>query len=307
MIFDPKIFYQTYLQDYHKIKATYLKKMIDELTKFEIEVFGKEQSHEEQKTFKRVLLCDLRQTYFHSIETFFELFFALNPQGKKYFDDEYILYQLTNSDWRKNLKKIENIALNKEALGFLNDKMTFLGFDITVGQYIFYMGIFNRKLLPQNVFDNMEDSMEAIKYGIQVLANDFIKKEEYNAYKHGLRIIPAVNKIIFAPVDEIERKIHFDLSNSMSYYSKGKDKDELKINTLVFDPNRDHKMIMFCSNLIHLMIEYRKISMDKNKGDKKKEKFPIIFFGRNEIDECNKTNVEIQDLVYTMKIDKSGK
>ena len=41
MIFEPKIFYQTYLKDYHQIKAIYLMKMLDKLDeKYEEEFFG---------------------------------------------------------------------------------------------------------------------------------------------------------------------------------------------------------------------------------------------------------------------------
>ena len=34
-----------------------------------------------EKDFRRVIKGEIRQTYFHSIETLFELIFALEPQG----------------------------------------------------------------------------------------------------------------------------------------------------------------------------------------------------------------------------------
>ena len=68
MIFDPKIFYQTYLKDYHKIKATYLKRILDNLPKYEKDIFGTELDEEERANFRVTLKSDLRQTYFHSIE-----------------------------------------------------------------------------------------------------------------------------------------------------------------------------------------------------------------------------------------------
>lgn len=54
------------------------------------------------------------------------------------------------------------------------------------------------------------------------------------------------------------------------------------------------------------MIEYRKIAFDRNKDQKKDEKFPITFFGKEPIEDCNKTNVEIQDLKYSVKGMKKG-
>jgi putative sterol carrier protein len=69
MIPDPKIFYQTYLKDYHGTKATYLKKILDDLPKYEKELFDKELDEEEKDQFRLTLKSDLRQTYFHAIET----------------------------------------------------------------------------------------------------------------------------------------------------------------------------------------------------------------------------------------------
>lgn len=301
MIFRPKIFYETYQQDYHNIKASYVKKMLDNLDKYKSEFIGETESHEDKLSFKRVLLSDLRQTYFHCIETFFELFFALNPKGKKYYDDEIILYRLTNSDFRKNFKRIEEIANDKNVLDFLYERFKILDFDISIGQYIFYMGIFDKQKFPKEIFEMMEESIEAIKYGIPILAIDFLKREEYNAYKHGLRTINSAKKLIISKSGKKEEGIQFDLSESMSYYSKSTNVNELKIVTTLFDPERDFKMTLFCSHLIRHMIEYRKISLNKNSPVIKNAQIPITFFDKEEIRKCCKVNVQVQDLIYTVK------
>lgn len=301
MIFRPKIFYETFQQDYHSIKALYLKKMLENLDKYKREFLSESESLEDKHSFKSVLLSDLRQTYFHCIETFFELFFALNPKGKKYLDDEIILYRLTRSDFRKNYKKVEEIANNKNYLDFLDERFKFLDFDISIGQYIFYMGIFNREKFPNDIFENMDKSIEAIKFGMPILAQDFLKKEEYNAYKHGLRAINSAKSFIISKTDSKGNGIKFDLSESMSYYSKTSNVDELKILTTLFDPERDYKMTLFCSHLIYHMIEYRKISFNKNSPVIKNAKVPITFFDIEEITKCCKVNVKIQDIVYTYK------
>ena len=76
MIFDPKIFYKTYLDDFHKFKAILYDKILKDIPKFEKEIFGKELDKEERNAFRRTIKSDLRQTYFHAIESFFEIFFA---------------------------------------------------------------------------------------------------------------------------------------------------------------------------------------------------------------------------------------
>ena len=301
MIFTPKIFYDAYLKDYHQTKAIYLKKILDELPRFEKEFFGKELNTELRGNFRKTLKADLRQTYFHSIETFFELFFALNPRDKKVLDDEFILFSLTNSNWSNNYKEIEKISKNPTLLDFMDERIEFLGYDISIGHYLFYMGIFSKEKFSTEVFEEINQSIDAIKYGIEILSNDFTKKEEYNAYKHGLRIIPASKKIMIADPKSMKSVKEWDLSDSMSFYLKTKNPDELTVVTRLFDSDRDYLMTCFCSNLIGNLISFRQVAFDRNKNKNSEETIPLPFFGKEEIQSCNKVNVSIQNLVYTIK------
>ena len=51
-----------------------------------------------------------------------------------------------------------------------------------------------------------------------------------------------------------EEGVRFDLSESMFNYSRAKNRNEIKINSILFDPEKDFKITLFCSHLIH----YRK-------------------------------------------------
>ena len=55
---------------------------------------------------KFILQAELRQNYFHAIESFFEIFFALIPDGEKVPDNTNIVQRLVKSNWRKNYNKI---------------------------------------------------------------------------------------------------------------------------------------------------------------------------------------------------------
>lgn len=85
----------------------------------------------------------------------------------------------------------------------------------------------------------------------------------------------------------------------MSFFLKTKMEDEVKIVTKIFDPDRDYQMTYFCSNLISNMVYYRKMAFDSKKDPK--SQIAIAFFGKEQISECHKINVEIQNLVYTVK------
>ncbi|HLP14406.1 MAG TPA: hypothetical protein VK177_20925 [Flavobacteriales bacterium] len=300
MIFDPKTFYQSYQKDYHKIKATYLKGIMENLNDLESSFFGSNVDNDDREAIKRTIKSDLRHTYFHAIETFFEIFFALNPQNQKNRSPDEILFTLTYSKGSETYDRIGEIANNEKSLDFLNEQIKYLDHTITIGHYIFYPCIFSKERFPPELFDQISESIEAVKYGIKIIASDFIRREEYNAYKHGLRLIPGSSKLMLAEAKSMDVKIEWDISDSMSFYIKTQYPDELKVITKLFDFERDYQMTIFCSNMIHCMIFFRRL-MYRFKGDKDKfDQIPIFLFGKEPIEECNKTNVEIQDLVYTV-------
>lgn len=274
--------------------------MLDNLPKHEKEIFTKDLDEEEKACFRCILKSDLRQNYFHAIETFFELFFALNPKGKAKYDDPNILFNLANSAGPETYSKISQIDQNENSLEFLDEKIKFSGYEISIGHYLFYMGIFKVPATSDELQKEINQSIDAIKYGIKIIASDFTNREEYNAYKHGLRIIPAVKTIMLGDLKTNEIKVKWDLSDSMSFYLKTKSPNEVKIVTKLYDSERDYSMTMFCSRLIYHLIFYRRLVFKFEKDAIKYQKFPITFFGKEPIAKCNKINVAVQDIEYTV-------
>ena len=96
-----KLFYSQYLKEYHAVKAIYLKTLLknyeelnEELKKFE---FGQSLTNNTQF----IIQADMRQNYFHCIETFFELLFAFLPNNGVVPDHHKIIKSLVKSDWKK--------------------------------------------------------------------------------------------------------------------------------------------------------------------------------------------------------------
>ena len=169
----------------------------------------------------------------------------------------------------------------------------------SLGHYLFYYGIDGNEKFKEVFGEKLLQSLEAIKYGIRMIAKDFIDRDEYNSYKHGLRIIPAFKNISFFKVGTMEQVVNWDLEESMSFFGRTKSDEESKIITKVFDPNRDYQMAYFCSNLISNMIYYRREAFDTKKDPK--ALMGLQFFSEEAINNCYKTTVEVQDLVYTIK------
>jgi hypothetical protein len=299
-MFRPKIFYDSYLRHYHAFKSILLKTALENFQKYEVDLFGEPLETEDSQAFCTTLKSDLRQNYFHAIETFFELFFTLIPNEQPNFDDLNILFNLTNSNWQVNYEKIKKIASGDMPLDFLSNKIDFHGYKITIGHYLFYYGLLDVKSIP-DFFNKVSESIEAIKQGIKIIARDFTDRDEYNSYKHGLRIIPALSELKLVDPKTSEIKLEWNLKDSMSFFCKTKNEDEVKIKTKLFDSDRDFRLTRFCSNMISSIIDTRRVSFYNQKLVEKNEKIAIGFFGKKEIEICNKINVEIQDIVYTVK------
>lgn len=298
---DPKSFYKDYQKDYHRIKANYLKSMLDDTKKYGLSFFGENMLQDNLDDFRLVLKSDLRQTYFHAIETVFELLFALSPKKDtvtEYYDFT-LHFRLTYSNWSETYRKIKDIATIDSALDFLDQSIDFADRKITVGQYLFYMGIFYQSNFENELKAQVENSIEAIKTTLRIIAREFVNREEYNAYKHGLRIVPSLTQITLVPMDVEIDELNFDLSDSMSFYTKMKDPEDIRVITKIFDSERDYRMTSLCSNLIHQMIFYRRILMKLEIDKNKFSTVGYFFYSNQNILDFNKTIVEIQDMEFT--------
>ncbi|WP_146129899.1 hypothetical protein [Flagellimonas meridianipacifica] len=258
------------------------------------------------KNTKFILQADLRQNYFHSIETFFEFFFAFLPRDGKIPDNRNVLRALVKSNWRKNYKKIEYIANGKFKMSLLDQIVQFLDYEVSIGQYLFYLGTFSKEKFDDAYQAKVQESIESIKKIIKILAIDFSKRDEYNAYKHTMRVFPNFSSIHFLDAESLKEQITFDLSNSASYQLYDDNEKETIVKTTLFDPERDYKMTKLCSRLIHNMIELRSAVFRDRKATGKNEKLAVVLFNQENIEESIKHNVEIQDLSFSSKLIKGN-
>lgn len=303
---DYKNFYNSYLKEYHEVRAIYLKNLLSSVDQINSVIKKNEINAQDinislTNNTKFIIQADLRQNYFHSIETFFEFFFAFLPKNGKIPDNRNIIRHLVKSNWNQNYKRIKHIAEGKMKLNILDQKIDFLEYNVSVGHYLFYIGTFSKEKFDDKYQDSIKKSIEAIKKVIKTLAIDFSNRDEYNAYKHTMRAFPAFSSVHLLDADSLDEKIKFDLSNSVSYQTYNDKENETTVKTKLFDPERDFKMAKICSQLIFNMIKLRSIVFGSQKEERKKEKVPIIIFNQEGIDYSIKHNVEIQDLSFSSK------
>jgi hypothetical protein len=279
------------------------KSVIDNIDKFQTEILKESVEGFNKEDYARMLKSEIRQTLYHSIETVFELIFALATLTDGRYDDENILEKLTNSNWRKNSTTIKEIAESNTGLDFLDTKINANGFVIPLAHYIFYYGVLpDNTSIPKGYLEMIEPSIDAIKYGLKILAQEFEERMEYNSYKHGIRLIPVLKEFQIFDTTTQKSLITFDLSDSMTFMHSETDNtiDSIEFITIVFDTNRDIGISLFCAHLISNMILLRKAGFRNGPTD---ENFPILFFGKDELKEVNKVGVPVQKFKFKSERD----
>lgn len=254
---DHKVFYTSYASDYHLYKLATLKSILTDIPKFEKEFLQNMVTGTNESRYTRFIKSEIRMTCFHAIETLFELIFALQPKGNE-LQDEKLMKVLSTVNFSENYKKIDRIAKDEDGLNFLDSTCEYQG-NSPVWSYIFYFGYsLEDASISEVQKTEVQETKEAIKIFLRSIADIFSYRAEYNAYKHGLRIL---NTITDVSLESKYSSVQWDVSDSMSLFSVEKDKKKPIaeiIDILIFDTPRDMEIIQICSLLIHNIIVLRK-------------------------------------------------
>jgi len=195
-MFPPYEFYRYFMVDYFIYKQVTYKNILDNYSKVESIVMHNVFDYNKENYFK-TLKSSIRITYFHSIETLFELIFALEQGIRSEVNehqDELILQRLAKSDYRINFERINRIANNdQDELKKWDEEFIFksMGKPISLIRYIFYYIISPDNITLDKVnWDKMDPSLNSIKKTLILLAKDFADRKEYNAYNMDLEYYP---------------------------------------------------------------------------------------------------------------------
>jgi hypothetical protein len=259
ILFDHKLFYANYAYDYYLYKLGTLRAILADTAKFDKDFLSTIVEGTDQTGYTRFIKSEVRMTCFHAIETLFELILALEPKDG-ILRDEKILHSLVTADPAINYRRIREISKDINTLNFLNNIC------IQDGQIPLWMHIFYFQLnldLPDDAKDKFLESEKAIKHFIKHIADIFSDREEYNAYKHGLRIMHTLDFVSIGVENDPSQMVD-DLSDSMTLltFEKGPKKTDKPtaeiIDVISFDTNVDMEIIQICYYMINNIINRRK-------------------------------------------------
>jgi hypothetical protein len=291
-MFDSIKFYEAYLYDYHIIKIKQLYHSLNNIDEYISTMYNNQEPYiiNDKNLKERIelqLRIDMRMTMFHSIETLFELIFALIKINGEERNEDELIQMLSNSDFKKNYSEIKKISIDKNYLNLLDDIILIKGFKTTKLDYLFYRILINSPLLDDSDFQlEYNESKNSIKEGLNIVADEFNNRDDYNAFKHSLRIINSIDAIYIAKANNLNDNIKFDFSNSFIYL-KNVSKNDIQEYTTVtktFDTLRDYNITDFCSKLIFQIIRYRHIAINLGKIEMDSG-VPILLYPKNVIED----------------------
>jgi hypothetical protein len=254
-----KIFFKSYLVDHFLHKQVTLLNILENYSKLKDEVMqGAGEIDDAQYLLS--LRTEIRANLFQAIETLFELIFTLEGRNGVIYNP-YIWYHLSTSHWRKNLSKIE--AIGNGQVDFL-DRIVIANpktkLKVPFVQYVFYFGCVDISLMPAIL-----NSLQPIKSILIALAKEFSDRDEYNAFKHSLRLFPIIRFFEFYKQGITDPLLKIDLSNSLTVLKKGTD-DSMVFQIKPLDTVRDYRMCLLCCNLISNIVRSRRAHFYKGES-----------------------------------------
>jgi len=279
-------FFTGYLIDHFLYKQFTLFNALEKLPNIKFQILDGIDDIDETE-YLTTLRLEIRATYFQAIETLFELIFSLEPRGN-IIDNRQIWYYLSTADWHKNYKSINSIASGDTTLLYRKIKINKM-LTLTFVQYLFYFG-----LTDPSMIESALNSCEHIMKFLIAFAQEFSDRDEYNAFKHALRILPTMKKLEIIQKSSEKPITTFDLTNSMTYLIK--EDQSISFRTKPLDTIRDMRMSLICSQLISNIIRSRRVHFSQNK------KSHLYMFSEENFQFANQRNVDWKNFKFKVEL-----
>jgi hypothetical protein len=131
-------------------------------------------------------------------------------------------------------------------------------------------------------------NMKFIENFILAIAEDFSDRDDYNAYKHGLRLFPT---FVEFQLRNQHTAMNLDLRNS---YAIIKRDEPYKTHIITFDPQRDLRMITVCSQLISNIILSRRAVFN---GE---SQATLYYFYNEDFENITRPNVTVRKTTFSI-------
>ena len=244
-------FYKKYNLSYWSSKIALLSNSNEHYDKIK-DTLNQLMDEPDHSNFKLMLKIELHFFYYQIAEALFELIFALENE------DEINIWETISFSSFSTYDKIKAITEGNEEILTKNISFPANEQNDTIN-IPFLQWVFFHHLDFHKVNSDIDGNLNTIRKLLKIIANDFSNHKEYNAFKHSLRFICDEPYAAFSPIGE-DKKFEFSAKEGFGYLVKTKEKSEIKIQEVVksFSYEKDLKMCVYCSWLIHNIITSRR-------------------------------------------------
>lgn len=269
----------------------------------------KTKSKEEEKNKSDYLYAvriDIRSNAYHAAETLLDFLSVLIEQYDKGVDHN-LGKALLNSKSFSAYDLAGKIRNDETYLDILKSSIKVHGHEPSLFGFCFHFGLTPDK---EDYDTRVEATLKIIKAAAYLLSD----REEYNAYKHSLRVVPNPYKTMFFKPKKDKSKVNlktdkptitFDSDTAVSFWTSIPKKDKTlatePIRSKTLNSARDLNLATYCSVLITNIICARKplFGSDKTYDTTETVKLPTI----EEVDEALQQGSEIDDMVLTSRFE----
>lgn len=278
-----KQFYQSYNPNYWLYKITSLKNLhdnYDEIKKIMIMNLGEEKLDDEE--YKKMLRTEMHFLYFKIVESLFEIIFALSNHTST---ELWIALTCSNIDktnyYSDCYNKIKDFSNSIKRKVFLSRMVIIENIEIPILDWLFHY--IDKTAMTKKQMIETHENIEKI---LSIFAKDFSDRDQYNAYKHSLRIWnqPFSMAIQFDGSDKIlgimnskDAITYLGIDWKRYYDKKSQEFKIYKVNK-TFNFENDYRKCCLAYELLRMLILTRKHKvLDELKNKIPDFKFPILY------------------------------
>lgn len=196
-------FYRGYDEAFLFRKAETLMHLVDDVEKYKSVVLFEDNSNFDEKKFIEALNAEIHFTEFHQFEAFFAILIAVFQNLPHW------LYLTTykSSEIKEKVNALLKKDLKTVSNGLVSNSNEFINSAV-------YAGFISD---DEEIAQNWQQNVDNIFWFITRVAQKYIEGTEYNAYKHGVRVITGPTAIKFSPTGQPDKGFQYESENSIRF------------------------------------------------------------------------------------------
>ena len=248
-------FYNSYDEAFLYRKAETLMLLVDDVEEYKSALLGADSKDFDQKKFVETLNAEIHFTEFHQFEAFFAVLIAI------FQDLPHWLYLTTYTS--REIKEKVNAFLDRDlkivSNGLVDNSNDFINSAV-------YAGFISDN---EGIVQKWQENIDNIFWFITRLARKYIEGTEYNAYKHGLRVITGPTFIKFSPTGQPDKGFQYSSDHSIRFLELDeieKDRFQVKETFKHFNPVESINHLYFMYGVLETI---KSVRMARIKGETK--------------------------------------